>query len=127
MFEDDELQLNNIMNNKCEFCNKVIKQLPASSTDGKLKFCDIICAKLYYDNFGKFTFDIKKYNTYYNEGQLDKKAKEIFERCRFLMFEQLPIYKPLDDDPIIDDPKMMKKIYNKILSPILFKSIGAYE
>ena len=126
MFEDDELSTNNITN-KCEFCSKTIKQLPASSIDGKLKFCDILCAKLYCDNFGKFVFDIKKYNTYYNEGQLDKKAKEIFERCRFLMFEQLPIYKPLSDDPIIDDPKMMKKIYSKILSPVLFKSIGAYE
>lgn len=141
MFEDDELnngfsgfgnnnELTGLMSNmksKCNFCNKEIKMFAAQSMDGKLKFCDLVCAKLYYDNNEHFTFDSKKYNNYYNENELSKKAKEIYDKCRFVLFEQLPIYQPLQTDPAFNNPELMRKIYNKILTPVLFKSIGAYE
>ena len=123
MFEDDEvLEFNSsLMNTTCSFCGKCIKEFPASSVDGKWKFCDLICAKLFYDNKEHFVIDIKRYNNYYNEGQLSKKASDIFERCGDIVFEQLPIYKPLETDPAFNDPRLMRKIYNKILAPGLFK------
>lgn len=129
MFEDDELSSFNDtnLNHTCCFCGKDIKFFPASSTDGKLRFCDVICAKLYYDNVERFTFDVKKYNNYFNEGELSKKAKEVFERCRFVIFEQLPVFRPLKGEEAYNNPELMYKMYNKILSPVLFKSIGAYE
>ena len=150
MFEDDELnnsmfndetnnenngnnennELTNLMKNmksKCNFCNKEVKMFPAQSVNGELKFCDLVCAKLYYDNNKHFNFDARKYNNYYNENELSKKAKEIYDKCRFVLFEQLPIYQPLPNDPAFNNPELMRKIYNKILTPVLFKSIGAYE
>ena len=123
MFEDDDVLEFNMpmMNTTCSFCGKHIKDFPASSIDGRLKFCDLICAKLFYDNNEHFTLDIKKYNNYYNEGQLSKKARDIFERCNGIVFEQLPIYKPVETDPTHGDAKLMRKIYNKTLTPGLFK------
>lgn len=131
MFEDNETNefelMNSNMKSKCSFCDKEIKMFPAQSIDGKLKFCDLVCAKLYYDNKERFTFDSKKYNNYYNENELSKKAKEIYDKCRFVLFEQLPVYKPMPGEEVFDNPELMRKIYNKILTPVLFKSIGAYE
>lgn len=129
MFEDDELSAfnNTTLKHTCSFCNKEIKLCPCSDINNKLKFCDLICAKLYYDNVEHFTIDIKRYNNYYNECQLSKKARDVFERCRWLVFEQLPIYQPSQSDPAFNNPKLMRKVYNKTLSPVLFKSIGAYE
>ena len=137
MFEDNEINSfegiesfgfnGTSMKHTCSFCHKDIKFFPAQSIDGKLNFCDIICAKLYYDNVEQFTLNVKKYNNYYNEGELSKKAKDIYEKCRFVLFEQLPIYKPLPNDSVYNNPELMHKMYNKILSPVLFKSIGAYE
>lgn len=121
MFEDDEIL------NVCSFCGKEINMFPASSSDGKFKFCDLICAKLFYDNNEKFVLDIKRYNNYFNEGQLSDKASRIYEQCRFMMFEQLPVYVPVQTDPAFNNPHLMKKVYNSVLSPVLFKSIGAYE
>ena len=131
MFEDNDnddfgFSISNLKKT-CSFCGKDIKFFPAQSVDGKLKFCDVICAKLYYDNIDKFTFDVKKYNNYFNEGELSKKAREIYDKCRFVIFEQLPVFKPEPNDPILKEPELMHKAYNKILSPVLFKSIGAYE
>ena len=117
MFEDGENTFNDsCLNDKCSFCGKVIKMFPASNSDNTLKFCDLICAKLYYDNVQHFLFDVKRYNNYYNEYQLSDKAREVFDRCRFVMFEQLPVYRPLKTDETYNDPKLMKKIYDKILS-----------
>ena len=129
MFEDDEVNSFNTNQFKscCSFCGHEIEQFPASSIDNKFKFCDLICAKLYYDNNERFTFDVKRYNNYYNEGQLSEQAKELYERCRFILFEQLPVYKPTDSDPAKGDPNLMRKVYDKVLSPVLFEAIGAYE
>ena len=127
MFEDDEIEELKDIKSKCNFCKKEIKLFPASSIDGSLKFCDLVCAKLYYDNVQKFTFDVKKYNNYYNEGELNKKAKEVYEKCRFVLFEQLPVFIPSPSDECYNNPELQHKLYNKILSPVLFKSIGAYE
>lgn len=126
MFEDDELN-NFTAKTTCSFCNKEIKMFPAQSMDNKYKFCDLICAKLFYDNKEHFVLDIKRYNNYFNECELSKKAMEIYDKCRFMLFEQLPVYQPLQTDEAFNNPELMKKIYNKVLSPVLFKSIGVYD
>lgn len=126
MFEDDELNAFT-SKNTCSFCHKEIKLFPAQSVDNKLKFCDLICAKLHYDNTEHFTLDIKRYNNYYNEHELSKKATDTYEKCRFVLFEQLPIYQPLPTDEAFNNPELMKKIYSKALTPVLFKAIGAYD
>lgn len=118
MFEDDETSE---FGTHCSFCCKVVKDFPAMSTDGRFKFCDLICAKLFYDNNERYTIDIKRYNNYYNEGQLSKKASDIFERCNDIVFEQLPIFRPVETDAAYNNPKLMRKIYNKILTPGLFR------
>ena len=131
MFEDGEIQslsmTNNVMTKHCDFCKKKIKLMPVQDTSNTLNFCDIICAKLYYDNVKHFNINIKQYNNYYNEDDLNKKAKDIYSRCRNVIFEQLPVYKPTETDDAFNNPELMHKKYNKILSPVLFKSIGAYE
>ena len=126
MFEDEESN-NFSTKNVCSFCHKTIKMFPAQSIDSKYKFCDLICAKLFFDNNEHFTLDIKRYNNYYNEHEISKKATDIYERCRYLLFEQLPIYQPLQNDLAFNNPELMKKIYNKVLNPVLFKHIGACE
>ena len=117
MFEEDEIQLNSC----CSFCNKKIKFMPLSSIDKSLKFCDIICAKLYYDNVGKFEINKTEYNNYYINDQLSKKAKDIYNKVGAIMFKQLPIYSPLINDEAYGNPELMKKKYTKILTPTLLK------
>lgn len=117
MFEDDEIQLNSC----CSFCKKKIKFMPLSSIDKSLKFCDYVCAKLYYDNVNKFEINKKEYNNYFINDQLSKKAKEIYNKIGGVIFKQLPIYTPTPDDETYDSPELMKKRYLKILTPTLFK------
>ena len=130
MFEDDEyasFSKSSAMKNTCSFCGKDIKMLPAQSVDGELKFCDLICAKLYYDNIGHFKFDVKRYNDYYNEESLSKKAYDIYDKYRFIMFEQLPVYKPSPGDPTYGNLELMKKVYDKDVMSVVIKMIRACE
>ena len=120
MFEDNEsngLSLSSC----CSFCNKKIKFMPLSSLDKSLKFCDIICAKLYYDNVCKFDINRDEYNNYFNNDQLSKRAKDIYSRVGNVLFILLPIYKPNETDEAYGDIELMKRKYFKMLSPVLFK------
>ncbi len=112
MFEDVELE------KSCMYCNKVIKSMPVQDVNEKLRFCDLVCAKLYYDNVDKFTIDINRYNNYFNNGELSRQANDIYSKIRWFMFEQLPQY--ITSDP----PEQAIKTYKSILNPTLFKSIG---
>ena len=87
MFETNE---DTTMIKRCAFCNKKIKGMPASSIDKSLLFCDIICAKLYYDNIERFTFNRREYNSFYVNEQLSNTANEIFAHVGGIMFELLP-------------------------------------
>ena len=119
MFEDDE-NIEISFDNHCSFCGKKIKFMPLSSVDKKLKFCDLVCAKLYYDNKEHFAINRIEYNNYYINDQLSKKAKEVFGRVGSILFKQLPIYKPLPTDVAYNCPELMKKKYSKILTPSLY-------
>ena len=113
MFEDNEL-FDKSLNSQCSFCGKDIKLIPIQSLDDTLKFCDIICAKLYYDNVHHFIFNTKLYNNYFVEGQLSKSAAAVYERARYIIFEQLPIYKPLPNEVEFNNPELMYKRYKNI-------------
>ena len=77
----------------CEWCKREIKQNPAFGTtdNKKLTFCDIFCAKLYNDNISKIDFNFDSFTRdYYRDNS--KKLVKIYERCKDLLFEELPIY-----------------------------------
>ena len=96
MFETNE---DTTMIKRCAFCNKKIKGMPASSIDKSLLFCDIICAKLYYDNIERFTFNRREYNSFYVNDQLSNTANEIFAHVGGIMFELLPyVYIEANDE-----------------------------
>ena len=96
MFETNE---DTNMIKRCAFCNKKIKGMPASSIDKSLLFCDIICAKLYYDNIERFTFNRREYNSFYVNDQLSNTANEIFAHVGGIMFELLPyVYIEANDE-----------------------------
>ena len=117
MFEDDEI----LLDSHCDFCKKKIKFMPLTSLDKSLKFCDYVCAKLYYDNVNKFEINKSEYNNYYNNDQISKKAKDIYNKVGKILFKQLPIYVPSTSDEAYGNPELMKKKYMKILTPTLFK------
>ena len=89
---------------RCAFCNKKIKGMPASSIDKSLLFCDIICAKLYYDNIERFAFNRREYNSFYVNDQLSNTANEIFTHVGGIMFELLPyVYIETNDEGSDDE------------------------
>lgn len=120
MFEEGELNKLSLSSH-CNFCDKKIKFMPLTSTDKKLKFCDIVCAKLYYDNVKQIEIDRNEYNNYYINEQLSKKAKDIYSKVGGTLFKQLPVYVPSPCDEAFGNPELMKKKYCKILNPVLFR------
>ena len=120
MFEDGESNSFSLVS-LCSFCNKKIKFMPLSSLDKSLKFCDIICAKLYYDNIDKFEINRIEYNNYYNNDQLSKRARDIYNKVGNVMVILLPSYKANETDEEYGNKELMKRKYFKMLSPVLFK------
>ena len=77
---------------EAEWCKREIKQNPAfGMSDKKLIFCDIFCAKLYNDNVTKIEFNFDLFTKDYHKSN-SKKLNKIYERCKDLLFEELPIY-----------------------------------
>ena len=80
---------------KCGWCEHEIRK---SCVHGKEKsgnivsFCDIFCAKLYNDNVQHIVFDFMEYTNMYCKGLLDSQSSKIYQRCKGMLFEQLPIY-----------------------------------
>lgn len=76
--------------NICKFCEKNIFQQPFVVND--LMFCDIICAKLYFDknNITKFVFDKKKYDNYFKNNLISETAAEYYKILRKINFFSLP-------------------------------------
>lgn len=99
------------LNSKCSFCGSCIKLTPVECIGQKYKFCDIACAKLFYDNVEKIKVNIKEYNMYYSNNQLSVKAKYIYEKMNSTIFSMLPIYKI----QIGDNKKEAKKRYAKMI------------
>lgn len=115
-----ELNEDTSMLKHCSFCNEEIKGMPASSLDKSLLFCDIVCAKLYYDTIHRFKFNKREYNNFYINDQLTNRASEIYSHLGGIMFELLP-YTHIDGN--INDINVRRSIkakYIKGLTPIMF-------
>lgn len=56
-----------------------------------LRFCDLICAKLYNDNIHKITIDVQSYRKSHLSKSLDKNSELIYVKCIDKMFTQLPV------------------------------------
>lgn len=59
----------------------------------KLLFCDFLCAKLYNDNCNPISINFKEYRQLYLTNKLDKTAKDVYDRCKNVLFVMLPVYK----------------------------------
>lgn len=59
----------------------------------KLLFCDFLCAKLYNDNRNPISINFKEYRQMYLTNKLDKTAKDVYDRCKNVLFVMLPVYK----------------------------------
>lgn len=88
-------------NDVCVFCGKktIHECLLARNIDEDektnfdLKFCDLICARLYDINIHKIEINYKAYRKAYNNGKLSKNSKFIYEKCKYKLFNELPIKK----------------------------------
>lgn len=118
--ENDEIDRINLTS-ICSYCNKKIKLMSLNSLDRSLRFCDIVCAKLYYDNVSQFDINRNEYNDYYINDQLSKRAKELYANVGSVIFKTLPIYKPNEKDEVYGNTELMKRKYFKIITPVLFK------
>lgn len=77
---------------RCSMCQKKISKKPLEGyfENNILLFCDLICAKLYYDNVEKIIINQKKYRYDYKNNQLGKFASIIYEICINKEFELMP-------------------------------------
>ena len=78
----------------CSWCNHDISEYPSHATtenNEALSFCDILCAKLYNDNVEKIEFDFDSFTKAYLNTQ-SKRIKKLYDRCKDMMFEEMPIY-----------------------------------
>ena len=105
------MDFNKSLDSECSFCKESIKLIPVKCLQSKHKFCDIACAKLFYDNIEKIKINIKDYNMYYSNNQLSSKAKNIYEKMDSTIFTMLPIYMINPED----DKKEAKKRYVKMI------------
>ena len=90
----------------CDFCKKEITWIPLKSEE--LKFCDMVCAKLYNDNVSSIIPDMNEYKQHYLNNLLVPYARKIYETCP--CFVTMP-YMKLEDLPRPDS----KKYYVSIL------------
>lgn len=93
----------------CSFCEENIDKFAVTCYNSNCKFCDLVCAKLYYDNVEKIKINIKEYNQLYINNQLSNQDKNMFEKLSMTSFYMFPIYK-LDE---YADKKEAKKLYSK--------------
>lgn len=111
MYDNDEEARSFV--NICSFCGKEIQLSPMKCVNSNYTFCDICCAKLYYDNIDKVVIDYQDYHECYRTNQLSALARRIYESTESCLFEMLPICK-VDVDDKNFDPQMVKNKYLNI-------------
>ena len=89
----DNEESNKSFVNICSFCEREIHLSPVRCIGCTEKFCDLCCAKLFYDNVYKITIDSIEYTAQYRTNQLSSLAKHIYEITGSTLFEMMPIYK----------------------------------
>lgn len=80
------------LNTTCSFCNQQINLASLDSFDGH-HFCNVVCAKLYYDNIQQIKIDMSNYRNLYKTKQLSKLAIDTYEKLNGTIFYMLPISK----------------------------------
>ena len=111
----------------CDFCNKKSKHAYVNALEyadetklydsnnipnsfKTLKFCDLICAKLYDTNVHRISIDYDEYRKAYNKKELSENSKIIYEKCKHKLFSQLLIYKIYDNLDDLGDKERRTKI-----------------
>lgn len=84
----------------CSFCHASIELAPVRTFDDKHHFCNIVCAKLYYDNYERIKVDMTNYQRMYSSGQLSSLSKELYDKMNGTMFYMLPVYKIEDVEDV---------------------------
>ena len=100
-----------LISQSCAFCGKKISGMSLRSVDHSKNFCNIVCAKLYYDNFENISLDFNEYKQYYCNGLLNNVSKKLYEFTKQTIFQMLPLMKINKDC----DKYASKKYYKKIL------------
>ena len=80
----------------CAMCHSKIKDCGLYSKNHDLIFCDLICAKIYSDNYEKIDVDFQAYRNNYILKKLSTSSEKIYQKYKYKFFQQLPIL-------IIDD------------------------
>jgi hypothetical protein len=75
----------------CKLCNVKIKDCGVHSLNHDLIFCDLICAKIYSDNYEKIDIDFQEYRNNYIFKKLSTHADKIYQKYKYKFFQQLPI------------------------------------
>lgn len=103
--------MNLSLNPYCSYCGREIKFSPSiGRTDSDtLMFCDILCAKLYNDYVERVDFDFDRFTSDYHK-TTSKLVRKLYEKCRNMMFEELPTYTPYRDDLTREEMRTMYEI-----------------
>ena len=81
------------LNYCCSFCENEIKGCALECIDSNNKFCDLCCAKLYYDNIEPINININLYIKHFRENDLEPLACNIYKRLGNKLFEMMPKYR----------------------------------
>jgi hypothetical protein len=75
----------------CAWCDKRIQSEYMHTQDYTKHFCNVICAKIYFDNVERISVDYIDYINAYNNGVLEAKYKTLYMRTKHLMLEQMHV------------------------------------
>lgn len=94
-FEDKNTFAGTII--RCPFCGLNISLMPIDVNG--LKFCDVICAKLFGDEHGwkTYNFDKVNYDKYYKNKLLSSSAVQAYQLLRKIDFVAMPKHESTDD------------------------------
>lgn len=87
---EDFFETNTFLNDekRCCFCSRTISLMPFVANGNS--FCDVICARLYYDSKTPIFYDKHQYDTYYKNGLLSTLASSTYKLLRSINLAMLP-------------------------------------
>ena len=103
-FKTNTQTFNNLsIKRKCSFCQKQPKGAMLMTIDTNDVFCDLVCGKLYDLNVKHIKPDMKDYRIKYLHGELNDKARLVYDKCIDKEFVQLLKMK-IDYQEILNEP-----------------------
>jgi len=96
----------------CILCHKSIRDCGLYSLNHELIFCDLVCAKIYFDNINKIEIDYNEYRKNYCNHKLSNKSLDIYKKYMNKFFIELPIIKISNFDKLdkLDESEYKKEI-----------------